>query len=132
MPNGRRGDAPRKRKSIEPALQNGVFAALSPDSGQPFQERYQKAFETPPPGLAALAFDAVSLAAVLQLSAEPVAPTAFTLPRLTQAGGFSGVTGLFRLLPKGLNQRGLALMTITANGLDTLDPAPSRFDDLAN
>ena len=45
---------------------------------------------------------------------------------------FSGVTGLFRLLPNGLNQRGLALMTITADGLDTLDPAPSRFDDLTN
>lgn len=118
--------------STEPALRSGVFAALSPDNGQPFKERYQKAFDTPPPGLAALAFDAVSLAAVLQLSAEPVAATAFTLPRLTQAGGFSGVTGLFRLLPNGLNQRGLALMTITADGLDTLNPAPSRFDDLTN
>ena len=52
--------------------------------------------------------------------------------RLTQASGFSGVTGLFRLLPNGLNQRGLALMTITANGLETLDPAPSRFDDVTD
>ena len=118
--------------STEPALRNGVFAALSPDNGQPFKERYQKAFDTPPPGLAALAFDAVSLAAVLQLSADPVAETAFTLSRLTQAEGFSGVTGLFRLLPNGLNQRGLALMTITANGLETLDPAPSRFDDVTD
>ena len=118
--------------STEPALRSGVFAALSPDNGRPFKERYQKAFATPPPDLAALAFDAVSLAAILQLSAEPTAVTAFSLPRLTQPGGFSGVTGLFRLLPNGLNQRGLALMTITADGLDTLDPAPSRFDDLTN
>ena len=52
------------------------------------------------------------------------------LGAVRQAGVVSGGTGLFRLLPNGLNQRVLALMTITADGLDTLDPAPSRFDDL--
>ena len=115
----------------EPALRGGAFAALNPESGRAFKKRYRTAFDAAPPDLAGLAFDAVSLAAILELSADAAAP-AFDLPRLTQASGFSGVTGLFRLLPNGLNQRGLALMTIGADGLDILDPAPNRFEDLTN
>src|SRR3546814_2048035 len=49
----------------EPALTGGWFAAPSPDTRRPFEQRYSAMFGSPPPGLASLAYDAVSLAAVM-------------------------------------------------------------------
>ena len=41
--------------------------------------------------------------------------------------GFVGVNGVFRLLPDGTNQRGLAVATIRDNAVVILDPAPRSF-----
>ena len=43
------------------------------------------------------------------------------------AAGFQGVGGIFRLLPDGTNQRGLAVATIQNRQVVVIDPAPTSF-----
>jgi hypothetical protein len=50
-----------------------------------------------------------------------------TRTALTQAAGFAGVNGVFRLLPDGTNERGLAVARISNNAVQVIDPAPRRF-----
>src|SRR3546814_11702249 len=72
----------------EPALTGGWFAAPSPDTRRPFEQRYSAMFGSPPPGLASLAYDAVSLAAVM---ARPPGGPAYDADAPTQPRGFAGV-----------------------------------------
>lgn len=113
----------------EPALAGGWFAAPSPQTRRAFEQRYRSVFGSPPPGLASLAYDAVSLAAVL--ARQPGGP-AFDPSSLTQQSGFAGVDGLFRLMPDGSNQRGLAVLRLTPRGIEIEDPAPTSFEPLLN
>jgi len=113
----------------EPALAGGWFAAPSPDTRRPFEDRYRAMFGSPPPGLASLAYDAVSLAAVM--ARQPGGP-AYDAESLTQPSGFAGVDGLFRLMPDGSNQRGLAVLRLTPRGIEIEDPAPTSFEPLVN
>ncbi len=41
--------------------------------------------------------------------------------------GFAGVDGIFRFLPNGLNERGLAVLEMGRNGPQVVDPAPVSF-----
>lgn len=113
----------------EPALAGGWFAAPSPETRLPFEQRYRSMFGSPPPGLASLAYDAVSLAAVM--ARQPGGP-AYDAESLTQPSGFAGVDGLFRLMPDGSNQRGLAVLRLTPHGIELEDPAPASFEPLLN
>jgi hypothetical protein len=51
----------------------------------------------------------------------------FTLDALTAANGFSGVDGIFRLLPSGLVERGLAVMEVRNRRFVVVSPAPATF-----
>ena len=113
----------------EPALAGGWFAAPSPDTRAPFEQRYRSVYASAAPGLASLAYDAVSLAAVL--ARQPGGP-AYDAGSLTQPSGFAGVDGLFRLLPDGSNERGLAVLRLTPRGIEIEDPAPVSFEPLLN
>ena len=46
---------------------------------------------------------------------------------LTSPSGFIGVDGAFRLLPDGLNERGLAIYHIERGTVSIADPAPRTF-----
>jgi hypothetical protein len=46
---------------------------------------------------------------------------------LTRDTGFTGVTGVFRLMPDGTNQRGLAVAQIRDGRVVIVDPAPRGF-----
>jgi len=113
----------------EPALTGGWFAAPSPQTRRPFEQRYRSVFGAAPAGLASLAYDAVSLAAVM---ARQLGGPAFDPLSLTQPSGFAGVDGLFRLMPDGSNQRGLAVLRLTPAGIEIQDPAPTSFEPLLN
>ncbi len=52
---------------------------------------------------------------------------ALTAQSLTQPAGFVGVNGIFRLLPDGTNQRGLAVAQIQNSQVIVIDPAPRSF-----
>ena len=113
----------------ETTLVGGWFAAPSPVVRQDFQDRYRGLFGEVPPGLASLGYDAVSMAAVL--ARQPGGP-AFDAVSMTQPSGFLGADGVFRLLPDGGNQRGLAILRVTNDGFVVEDPAPQSFELLIN
>ncbi|MCR9071005.1 MAG: penicillin-binding protein activator [Alphaproteobacteria bacterium] len=115
--------------SREPTLLGGWFAAPDPAMRQGFVDRYRAVYGTAPHGLASLSYDAVGLTAVLARQTDD-APFAFE--NLTQPSGFAGADGLFRLLPDGTNQRGLAVLRVTENGFRSIDPAPQSFSPAIN
>jgi ABC-type branched-subunit amino acid transport system substrate-binding protein len=108
----------------EPALIGGWFAAPPPRADAAFEDRYRANFSVPPPQLAPLAYDALSLVAALS-SGPPY--KRFTETTLTDPDGFAGVTGAFRFNADGTCDRGLAILSVEPDGLHVVDPAPKTF-----
>ena len=112
----------------EPNLVGAVFAAPLPASRAPFVQKYRQTFNTTPPRLATLAYDATALAAVL---AKDPGGADFSTARLTDPNGFRGADGIFRLLPSGIVQRGLAVLQIQDGGsFLVVSPPASSFQTL--
>jgi ABC-type branched-subunit amino acid transport system substrate-binding protein len=107
-----------------PELQGAWFAAPQPGADAAFNDKFNTAFGATPPALASLAYDAVSLVALLA-SGTPY--QRFTDAALTDPNGFSGITGIFRFNPDGTSERGLAILAVSADGFTTVDPAPTTF-----
>jgi ABC-type branched-subunit amino acid transport system substrate-binding protein len=110
--------------SSERALIGGWYAAPDPKGWSKFAQRYSKTYGATPPRIASLAYDAVSLA--VSLSQNPPGQR-YSYDQLTRASGFAGVDGLFRLLPDGTSERGLAILEVSAGGPRVIDPAPQSF-----
>lgn len=111
----------------EPSLDGGWYAAPAPASRAGFEQHYRELYKKAPPRLATLGYDATALAAVLSHS-SPGAP--FTSAALTNPNGFSGVDGIFRLLPDGQVQRGLAVLEVHRGAGTVIDPAPQSFQNI--
>lgn len=109
----------------EPALVGGWYPAPEPQANAKFYARYRQLYGANPPAIATHAYDAVALTAVLGRT-RPEQP--FTSDALASPSGFSGVDGVFRLLPTGLSERGFAVLEVTRDGAETLDPAPTTFE----
>mgnify|MGYP003114847088 CR=1 FL=1 len=108
----------------EPSLVGGWFAAPPRDAHRAFQQRYARAFGSEPPRIASLGYDATSLASAL--AARPQGQR-FNEQILGNPDGFAGVDGIFRFLPDGRNERGLAVLELRRNGPVVVDPAPQSF-----
>jgi branched-chain amino acid transport system substrate-binding protein len=108
----------------ESALQGGWFAAPSPTRMAAFERRFETAFGTQPQTLAALAYDATALAAVVSREVRDAGyqPTTFVNPQ-----GFAGASGLFRLRPDGLAEHGLAVLEVSGGMARVLEPPPESF-----
>ena len=113
----------------EPALLGAWFAAPDPSARERFVYQYKRAYGTQPKRIATLAYDAVALVAV-QAQIEP-APD-FSERALTTASGFNGRDGIFRLLPSGVVERGLAVMQIVERNAKVIKPAPKYFQARMN
>jgi ABC-type branched-subunit amino acid transport system substrate-binding protein len=110
----------------DPMLAGGVFAAPSPEADQGFEAKYRAVYGTAPAKLASLAYDAVSLVALLS-NGQPY--KRFTDQALTDPNGFSGVDGIFRFHADGTSERGLAVMAIQPDGtFHVVSPAPKTFE----
>ncbi|MGB4112364.1 MAG: penicillin-binding protein activator [Yoonia sp.] len=107
-----------------PGLQGGLFAV--PDQGMSglFESRFNAAYGAQPHPLAGLAYDGIAAIGALVASGNP---NALTKQALTSPQGFQGTAGIFRLLPNGLNERGLAVATIRNNQVVILEQAPRSF-----
>ncbi|MGR3321182.1 MAG: penicillin-binding protein activator [Pseudooceanicola sp.] len=105
-----------------PGVQGGWFALPDPNRTAQFQSRYSAAYGTGPHPIASLAYDGI--AAVGALASQGLGLGGADL---TQGAGFQGTGGIFRLLPDGTNQRGLAVATIEGGQVVVIDPAPSGF-----
>lgn len=108
-------------------LARGVFAAPEPSTRERFAARFESNYNYRPPRVASLGYDAVSLAATL--SGSP-AGQRFTASEITNPNGFMGVDGIFRFLPNGTIQRGLAIIEVTGSGFGVIRPAPRSFQSL--
>jgi hypothetical protein len=107
-----------------PGVQGGWFAMPDPGLQAQFQARYQAAYGQGPAAVAGLAYDGIAAIGALAQTSQgaPITRTA-----LTQASGFAGVSGIFRLLPNGTNERGLAVAQIRDNQVVVIDAAPRSF-----
>jgi len=111
----------------DPVLLGGWFASSPPEARQDFEHRFSATYGHNPPRLASLGYDSAALAAVLSRGqgSEPFSQQAILNP-----SGFTGVDGLFRFMPNGLVQRGLAVLEVEPQGTAVVSPAPQTFQDL--
>jgi branched-chain amino acid transport system substrate-binding protein len=108
----------------EQALDGGWFAAPEPNADNSFNDKYRGIYGAPPPPLASLAYDAVSLVALLSNGAPY---HRFTNAALMDPNGFAGVNGIFRFNADGTSERGLAVLEVQQDGFHVVSPAPSTF-----
>lgn len=107
-----------------PGLDGGLFAIPDPGTSALFESRYSATYGEAPHPLAGLAYDGIAAIGALAAAGNT---EALTKDALTQSQGFRGTSGVFRLLPSGLNQRGLAVATIQDNQVVILEQAPRSF-----
>jgi branched-chain amino acid transport system substrate-binding protein len=108
----------------EATLNGGWFAAPPAEARAGFEQRFLAAYGRKPQRLSTLAYDAVGVAAVL----ERTPGAGFSAAALTNPSGFAGADGIFRLLPDGTAQRGLAVLQIERSGVTVVSPAPETFE----
>lgn len=107
-----------------PQLQGAWYAAPDATGFRNFSGRYRNRFGQDPARAATLAYDAVTLViALIKTQGE----RRFAPEVLTSSAGFAGVDGIFRFRPDGTNERGLAVMRVTATGGEIISPAPRAF-----
>ncbi|WP_343502871.1 penicillin-binding protein activator [Alloyangia pacifica] len=107
-----------------PGAQGAWFTMPDQAMQRNFNARYRGSYGAEPHPLAGLAFDGVAAIGALVAQGRS---DALTGRALTQAAGFQGTGGVFRLKSDGTNERGLAVATIQNNQVTILDPAPSSF-----
>lgn len=105
-------------------LQGGIFAMPDTQMSALFDARYNTAFGSSPHPLAGLAFDGIAAIGALVAQGNT---NALARDGLTQQQGFQGTAGIFRLLPNGTNERGLAVAQFQDKQVIILDPAPRSF-----
>lgn len=110
----------------ERALQGAWFPAPDPRAWNEFSQRYAKTYGTPPPRIASLSYDAVSLAIALSNGQRG---QRYSQNVLTRSSGFTGIDGLVRFRPSGTSERGLAILEVRPEGPVTIEPAPRTFTD---
>lgn len=118
-----RWDIPSQTLEL-PGVQGGWFALPDPASAQQFRGRYQTAYGGAPHPIGELAYDGIAAIGALAGAGRS---DALSGAALTQAAGFQGVGGIFRLLSNGTNERGLAVATIQNKQVVVIDPAPRSF-----
>lgn len=105
-----------------PFAVGGWYAASDPAGRRNFTAAYYATYGQDAPRLTTLAYDATALAAILAKRGAH-----YDQATLTNPNGFAGIDGIFRLMPQGLVDRGLAVLQVDANGPTVIDPAPNRF-----
>ncbi len=119
------------RLADEPSLQGGWFAAPPTAGHGDFEAHYLKSFGPLPArfgSLASTAYDATALAAAL---AHRSPGGDYSMAALTAPDGFAGVDGIFRLMPDGTSERGLAVRELVRGGAKEVSPAPTTFPPVA-
>jgi len=100
------------------------YAAPDPARRADFERRFLATYGHPPNRLATLAYDGVALAANL---ARLKPGGDFSTEAITNPNGWSGVDGIFRLLPDGRSERALAVIEVQSGHNTVVSPAPTTF-----
>ncbi len=118
-----RWDTPAQTLEL-PGVQNGWFAMPDPGRTAQYNNRFNAAYGAVPHAISGLAYDGIAAIGALAKSRQR---NALSRGSLTQSAGFQGVTGVFRFLNDGSNQRGLAVATIRNKQIVVIEPAPQGF-----
>ena len=118
-----RWDIPPQTLELK-GLQGGWFTMPDFARTEEFSNHYQETFGARPHQLASLAYDGIAALGVLIESGKS---DAFSAQNLTQAAGFQGVDGIFRLKSDGTNERGLTIAKVQDKQVLIIDPAPRAF-----
>ena len=105
-------------------LQGGWFTLPDTSSIAAFRSRYVSNYGKNPHPLAGFAYDGIAAVGALLATGDS---DALTRTKLTRTDGFAGVNGVFRLLPDGTNQRGLAIAEVRDGQAVVISPAPRGF-----
>ena len=116
-----RWDIPSQTLAL-PGVQGGWFALPDPGRTAQFNARYQSAYGAPPHPIGGLAYDGIAAIGALVAKGRDLSGAS-----LTQGAGFQGTSGVFRLLPNGTNERGLAVAQVRDRQVAVIDPAPRAF-----
>ena len=116
-------DIPRQIIEL-PGFQNSWIASPNRQVSANFSSRFTEGFGSPPHQLAGLAYDGLAAIGALMKTGQK---NAVTKTALTQASGFQGVSGAFRLLADGTNERALAIAKIERKKVVLIDAAPVSF-----
>lgn len=111
----------------EPALVGGWYPAPAEASHAAFVKSYRESYGQVPLPRASLGYDATALAIVL---ARNGGRNGFSPEAITAPNGFIGVDGIFRFLPSGVVERGLAVKEIGVRSSRVVSPAPETFEKL--
>ncbi len=116
------GPATWAREGAQLGTLSGAWYAV-PDPAQraAYEQQYTAKYGAPPRDLTDLAYDAAGVARAVADN------TGFAGPALTRGQGFTGVDGLFSLLPDGQVRRGLAIFEIDKGGSHIVQPAPASM-----
>lgn len=118
-----RWDLPQQTIAL-PGLQGGWFTQPDMSLYSQYVARYQSTYGQMPHLISGLAYDGIAAIGALAKRGQG---DNLTVQALTQGSGFAGVSGIFRLLPNGGNERGLAIAQINNNQVTVIDPAPRSF-----
>ena len=113
----------------EPSLVGGWYAAAPPENTAAFMERFTALYGYRAARIATQAYDAVALASAL---ARNEGAADFSRNALMSPSGFNGTDGIFRFLPSGVAERGLAVLEVTARGPRVIDAAAQTFLPVTN
>ncbi len=113
----------------ETMLRGAWYAAPDPAKRADFERRYTATYGRPPQRLATLAYDAVSLAGHL---ARLKPGGDFSTEAITNANGWAGVDGAFRLFSDGRAERALAVIEVQGDRSTVVGPAPGTFNRPTN
>lgn len=105
-------------------LRGARFAGPDPRGWQDFAIRFSKAFGSPPPRIAGLAFDAMTVAATL--ATEPPA-TRYSARSLSRPVGFQGIDGTILFSETGVPKRALAILEVGEAAPIVIEPAPNAL-----
>ncbi|WP_417520133.1 penicillin-binding protein activator [Minwuia sp.] len=114
----------------EPSLVGSWFTGPDPEQYEALMKRYSEKYNMYPGRLAALAYDAVAVAADLVGSVGPEGR--ITSDQILLSSGYAAYYGPFRVNREGTTDRLLSIIQIDPDGLTVIDRAPATFDTLTN
>ena len=108
--------------SKETELYGAVYPLMPLSRIEIYNQKYDDLFGAKPNSLSIYAYDAVAMASFLTTNDKDKLAEAIVRPQ-----GFSGMSGLFRILPNGLNEHGLDVMKVTSDGPQLVEAAMQQF-----
>lgn len=110
------------------AMRDAWFSAPPIQSRAQFDTRYETLYNSKPPRLASLSYDATALAAILAKNGlDHKGRPNFNRTAITNPNGFAGIDGIFRFLKNGTVERGLAVLSFSKDGITEISPASATF-----